>query len=586
MGVNKIAYITWGCGSQIFSFRDYAHFMDDMLYLQTLPQVDLSQYAALIISCHSHAAKVAAHADLFNCYVAQGGFLIAFAVGGIEQWLRPPVYLKWHDRRIQDWKWWMKPGNQIELYLPHPQHSLCNFISLADMSWHWHGVYEHNGISLLNVQNDGGSVLADFPDLPGGGRIMLTTLDPHSHNGQRFMPATKRFLDGFYPWLNHELQRDLQTISPFTVCYLSASDAPNESRPIYLQETFKGTAGILHFQSIENLDDEVFKNDIVVVPRICDQLYLRSQQQKFMDYLKCGGQLIVSTEAAIEWLPVLKLFQIVSPKPFTNLKVRIANDPYGFFANMPVDFDSWDGVLGQYSRGFSPMPENAICLTQIGSEAEPSDWMWQYPRDDGRGGKLVVHNGDDYHRYPDHGPNCNGLLRDICLGLIRHRKHAIVSLHNNCEHRELRQTLANFATGVTIISTRSGEKIYGITVNSFSSVSLTPPLVQFCLSKGNIIISMIQASSVFAVNILSEEQKHLAQIFSNPAEAKFENFTNKESWQRGAPILPNCLASLDCSLEQIIEGGDHQILLGRVLHFASQDKQPLLYYGGSYHSLL
>ena len=72
------------------------------------------------------------------------------------------------------------------------------------MSWHWGGSYNvpENARSILEIDGGGGSLFLDFPSLPGGGRLLLATLDPHSHNGQRFMPATTRFLRSFYPWLN------------------------------------------------------------------------------------------------------------------------------------------------------------------------------------------------------------------------------------------------------------------------------------------------------------------------------------------------------------------------------------------------
>ncbi|WP_104400656.1 hypothetical protein [Vibrio penaeicida] len=429
--MKKIGYITWGCGSQVLSFRDYAHWMDDMIYLQDLPHTDLTQYAAIIIACHTNGSQLEAHAQQINDYVESGGFLIAFPVKNIDKWLTA-VDVTWENKRIKDWLWWTKPNGHIELYLPSPEHNLFDFVSLDDMKWHWHGVFNanHSGVSLLNLEQDEGSVMVDFPDLPNGGRVLLTTLDPHSHNGQRFMPAAKRLIDGFYPWLNRELGNDRGQLPEFTVTYLSSSDIETENEPPYLQSTFVGSTGCIRFQSIYELDCSVWESDVLVVPRISDQFYLKSLQQSFMEYLKKGGQLVINSEVVIEWLPILKPFKTVSPRPFSNLKVRVANDPYGFFSNMPDDFDGWEGIFGQYSRGYSEMPDDAIALTHVGTEKDPkpADWLWQFPTDDGRGGKVVLHNGDDYHRYPDHGPFQNGLLKEICVGLIRHRNHAIVNV--------------------------------------------------------------------------------------------------------------------------------------------------------------
>ena len=429
--MKKIGYITWGCGSQVLSFRDYSHWIDDLIYVHELPKINLNQYAAVIIACHTNGEFIAQHAEQINQYVRDGGFLIAFPVRGIDQWL-DVVDVKWEDKRIEDWLWWTKADGYIELYQPTRDHSLFDFVNIEDMKWHWHGVFAcgHTGLSLLNTENAHDSLIVDFPNLPNNGIGLLPTLDPHSHNGQRFMPAATRFVTGFYPWLNCELSIDREVIPDFNVTYLSSSDIPTENEPPYLAATFDNTPGNINFKSIYELQDHIWLSDVLIVPRICDQFYLRTLQDKFMNYLAKGGQLIINTETVIEWLPVLKAFKTISPNPFVNLKVRVNNDPYGFFSNMPEDFYTWEGVFGQYSRGYSEPPENAVYLTHVGcgEDPKPSDWMWQYPTDDGRGGKVVVHNGDDYHRYPDHGIHKNTLLRDICLGLIKNRNRTIVNV--------------------------------------------------------------------------------------------------------------------------------------------------------------
>ncbi len=428
--MKKIAYITWGCGSQIISFRDYAHYMDDMIYIHDLPSYDLTQYAAVIIADHTHADQIAEHADQINAYVESGGFLIAFPVSNIDKWLTV-VDVKWENKSIADWLWWTKPDGEIEIYNSNPEHSLYDYVTIDDMKWHWHGVFAngHNGDSLVNTY-DNDSLMVDFKNLPNGGRVLLTTLDPHSHNGQRFMPAAMRLVAGFYPWLNSELGIDRNKLETFEVTYLSSSSLENENKPPLLVESFKDIDANLKFESVYETNDDTWQSDIIIIPRICDQFYLRTLEREFLDYLANGGQLIINTETVISWLPMLKPFKTIPSQPWTNLKVTVNNDPYGFFNNMPDDFDAWEGIIGQYSRGYSEMPVGAIQLTNIGLEGDkkPADWLWQYPTDDGRGGKIVVHNGDDYHRYPDHGPNKSCLVRDICLGLIKNKKHCIVDV--------------------------------------------------------------------------------------------------------------------------------------------------------------
>ena len=139
---------------------------------------------------------------------------------------------------------------------------------------------------------------------------------------------------------------------------------------------------------------------------------------------RSGGHLIINSEPAIPWLPFLGTFEAVPPRPFTNIKVRVKDDPFGFFANMDDGFDGWCGVFGQYARGWTRPPEGAVRLTEVGpaNDPKPADWLWKYPTDDGKGGYVFMHAGDNMVRYPDHGPQEAALVRDICLGLMRQGK--------------------------------------------------------------------------------------------------------------------------------------------------------------------
>jgi hypothetical protein len=419
----KIAYLTWGAASQITSFQDFAHYLDAMIYIRELQDHDLNDYAAVVIPDGMDAAGIRQHAAQLNDYVRKGGFLIIFACRGVHEWI-DVVTLTWRPVNTRDWLWWTRLKPYLEIRQPQPRHSLCGVIPLADMSWHWFGVFDHHpaAISALNLDDDSGSLLLDFPQLPGGGRLLLSTLDPHVHNGERFMPATTRFLQSFYPWLNNELgiRRD-QTA--FTVTYLQSDESSAEWAPEGIAETFAGTGGDFVLHPLYQLDAEILaKTDILYLPHIHDQFFLRSRQALLLDFLRRGGHMILCSEPAIPWLPFLAAFEAVPPRPFSNIKARIRNDPLGFFRNMDAHFDGWCGIFGQYARGWSRMPPGAIWLTDIGSEADPrpADWLWQYPTDDGRGGLVFLHNGDNMIRYPDHGDFKQCLVRDICLGLLRH----------------------------------------------------------------------------------------------------------------------------------------------------------------------
>ena len=154
------------------------------------------------------------------------------------------------------------------------------------------------------------------------------------------------------------------------------------------------------------------------------------------------------------------------------------------------------------------------------------------------------------------------------------------------DSREFRNALGNFATGVTIVTARSrtGEPL-GLTANSFNSVSLDPPLVLFSLDRKATHYADFMAASYFGVNILAEEQQALSRVFSTQGIDRWEGLTY-EKWETGSPILPGTLASFDCVTEARHEGGDHVILVGRVLKLGfAAEGTPLLYYRGKYDQL-
>jgi hypothetical protein len=420
----KIAYLTWGCASQLTSFQDYHGWLDDMIHLGALDATDLRQYAAVVIPDGMDSASIRRHARQLNTYVRQGGFLIAFACQGLHEWL-DVASLEWRPVNTKDWLWWTRPQPKLEIRQPEPRHPLADAIPLADMSWHWFGVFNHHpaAISALDLDDGSGSLLLDFPRLEGGGRLIVSTLDPHVHNGERFMPACTRFLDAFYPWLNRELGIE-RFGGPFTVTYLQCTQSSDEWTAPGLEESFAGTAGRVRLHPLYQLDASVLaETDVLYLPHIHDQVFLRTQQGLLLAHLERGGHLVLCAEPAVPFLPFLGSFQAVPPRPFSNLKVRLRSDPLGCFRNMDVGFDGWQGIFGQYARGWSRIPPGAVWLTEVGpaEDPKPADWLWQYPTDHGRGGLVFMHNGDNMVRYPDHGPHRQGLVRDICQGLMSHR---------------------------------------------------------------------------------------------------------------------------------------------------------------------
>ncbi|MGE5594938.1 MAG: flavin reductase family protein [Hyphomicrobiales bacterium] len=154
---------------------------------------------------------------------------------------------------------------------------------------------------------------------------------------------------------------------------------------------------------------------------------------------------------------------------------------------------------------------------------------------------------------------------------------------------DFRAALGSWAAGVTVVTTRHGDLVYGITVSSFSSLSLDPTLILVCLADSNRLPRMIEQSGNFAVSILAEGQEQVSNWFAvsgrDPVPA-FEDFGTIE-WHTGSPIVEGSLAHLDCELERAIPGGDHTIVIGRVLGAASDpEKKPLIYYRRGYRSLI
>jgi flavin reductase (DIM6/NTAB) family NADH-FMN oxidoreductase RutF len=149
-----------------------------------------------------------------------------------------------------------------------------------------------------------------------------------------------------------------------------------------------------------------------------------------------------------------------------------------------------------------------------------------------------------------------------------------------------RKTCARFATGIAV-ATVSGtdETPYGLTVNSFTSVSAAPPLVLVCIDYRSTILAHFRASAWYAINVLAEEQQDLSVRFSARVPDRFHNL----DWIRGesrVPLLKGCLANMECSVVQVVEAGDHAIFIGEVIRAQAREGNPLLYFGSQYRKLL
>jgi flavin reductase (DIM6/NTAB) family NADH-FMN oxidoreductase RutF len=152
--------------------------------------------------------------------------------------------------------------------------------------------------------------------------------------------------------------------------------------------------------------------------------------------------------------------------------------------------------------------------------------------------------------------------------------------------RMLRNTLGMFPTGVAVVTARGVEgTLQGVTVNSFNSVSLDPPLVLFSLSRKLFSLDVFLAADAFAINFLQEDQQDLSVRFNKALSNKWEQVTYKGG-ATGAPVLLPALAVLECSPYAQYDGGDHVIVVGRVEHVECQERSsPLVYFRGRYHKL-
>ena len=150
---------------------------------------------------------------------------------------------------------------------------------------------------------------------------------------------------------------------------------------------------------------------------------------------------------------------------------------------------------------------------------------------------------------------------------------------------EFRGVMGRFATGVTIVTSRLDEERHGMTANSVTSVSLVPPLVLVCIDRSADSHAIIDASGVFALNILSRDQEGLSSRFAGKEGAAAHGLDGvpHHTGATGAPIIDGCVAYVDCRVVARHPGGDHTIFLGEVVDSGRMDgREPLIFYRGRY----
>lgn len=150
------------------------------------------------------------------------------------------------------------------------------------------------------------------------------------------------------------------------------------------------------------------------------------------------------------------------------------------------------------------------------------------------------------------------------------------------DQRGFRAALGRFVTGVTVVTAlNEAGKPVGITVNSFNSVSLDPPLILWSIDRRGTFFDCFALCDRFAVNVLSVGQKELAARFAGAPLSRFDG-VDSDPGIDGIPLLKNCIAWFECRTRERFDGGDHLILIGLVERFAQAPGQELLYFGGNY----
>lgn len=153
---------------------------------------------------------------------------------------------------------------------------------------------------------------------------------------------------------------------------------------------------------------------------------------------------------------------------------------------------------------------------------------------------------------------------------------------NRFDARDLRRALGQYATGVTVVTTLHDGQRYGMTANSFTSVSLNPPLVLWAAARSSPSLPAFEAEDRFAVNVLAADQHHLSRQFATTGNDKFEGVALLDGSPEGLPLLEGTVAHFVCRRTQRVDAGDHVVFLGEIEQYDAPGGEPLVFHSGSY----
>lgn len=200
--MRKIAVIHAGHAPHYRTFNEpkYKQYIDKLIYQRDFLESDLEGIDVLIVPSQLHLDVLLSHVPAINRFADRGGIVVAFGPQPRE-WLPKQ---NWELRETNFW-WWLEPGADSGLRMVAPDYPLFRdgHLTEAACTWHQHGVFHlEEGMQSLIDMKDGGSLMY-VDKVNTGGTWIVTTLDPDFHYGSYFMPATEKFLDGFFPWLVH-----------------------------------------------------------------------------------------------------------------------------------------------------------------------------------------------------------------------------------------------------------------------------------------------------------------------------------------------------------------------------------------------
>ena len=197
--MRKIAIVYGGSSHHHRTYKEskYRQYIAELIYLPNLQQTSLESFDVLLLPSQLHKGLLEKSVNKIYQFAERGGIVVSFGPQSFE-WIPEQ---NWEYRETNFW-WWLEKEAKSGLVLENPNHDLfTNYLTLADATWHQHGVYwPPAGVDVLVATEDGGAVLY-IDKVSTKVTWFIMTLDPDYLYGSYFMPATERFLDGFFPWL-------------------------------------------------------------------------------------------------------------------------------------------------------------------------------------------------------------------------------------------------------------------------------------------------------------------------------------------------------------------------------------------------